>query len=249
MVVKRLRELLLGLAILPAIAQPVLAHSIWIVTGETQGEYEIVYGHPERNETQPYDSIKFQEAKAYAGNGMPLPLTVRRENDGVTLVSERGVAAITASHNNGYFISVGENESRNVFRLEALEANNEETEISHTYKYAKAFYEPSPLVSQRFGLPLEIIPRQNPYAVDAGETLQIQVLFQGKPQSDVTIVYGEEELKTNNNGIAVITLGNEEAPIIEAEYNIPSTDDEAADEIGYASTLTIDKTRRSFTRR
>lgn len=242
MVKKRLRELLLGLAILPMIAQPVLAHSIWVVRGEEQGEFKVLYGHPEREESDPYDPIKFQEATAYDGNGTALPLSVEREKDGVSLVSERNVAAIVATNNNGYYIRTPENPYKNVFRPEALEANNEETTVTHNYKFAKAFYEQSRLVSQRFGLPLEIIPQQDPYTVGAGQTLQVQVLYQGKPQAGVTVEYdGEEPVTTNEQGIASITLKDKEVHIIESEFSIPSTDDEAADEIGYASSLTIDK--------
>lgn len=246
MVTKRLRELLLGLAILPMIAQPVFAHSIWVVRGEEQGEYKVLYGHPETGEPDAYDSIKFQDATAYDGNGTPLPLEVNREYEGVTLVSERNVAAITAKHDNGYFISTGEGESRNVFRPEALEANNEETTISHTYKFAKAFYEQSRLFSRPLGLLLEVIPRQDPYTVRAGETLEVQVLYQGKPQEGVTVEYaGGEPVKTNAQGIASVTL-KEEVQIIEAEYRIPSTDDPATDEISYASSLTIDRTGNGY---
>jgi len=250
MVKKHLRELLLGLAILPMIAQPVLAHSIWVVRGEAQGEFKVLYGHPEREESDPYDPIKFQEATAYDGNGTAVPLSVEREKDVVTLVAERNVTAIVATHNNGYFIRQGENQFRNVFRLEALASNNEETQISHTYKFAKAFYEQSRLVSQSFGLPLEIIPQQDPYTVGAGQALQVQVLYQGEPQAGVTVEYdGEEPVTTNEQGIASITLKDKEVHIIESEFRIPSTDDEAADEIGYASSLTIDKAENSNFRR
>ncbi len=250
MITKRLRELVLGLAILPMIASPVLAHSIWIEKGENQGEYKILYGHPEESGPEAYDSIKFQEATAYDGNGRPLPLSVNREYDGVTLVSERNVAVITASHNNGYFIRLGENEYKNVFRPEALEANNEETTITHTYKYAKAFYEQSRLFPQRFGLPLEIIPRQDPYTVSAGDKLEIRVLYQGKPQEGVTVEYaGGEPVTTNAQGVASVTLKEEKVQIIEAEYRMPSTDDPATDEISYATTLTIDRTGNSNSQR
>lgn len=241
MVTKRLRELLLSLAILPMLVQPVMAHAIWIVSSDEQGEFEILYGHPERNEVDPYDPIKFQEAKAYDPIGMNLPITVSREDDSVTLIPQGDVAVITAIHNNGYFISIGEEEFRNVFRPEALEANTEQVEISHTYKYAKAFYKPSGLVSRRFGLPLEIIPQQDPFAVGTGGTLQIQVLFQGKPQAGVTVEYAGEMLETNENGIASISLKQGDLQVIEAEHTVTSTDDPAADEIGHATSLTIDK--------
>lgn len=241
MVIKRLRELLLTLAILPMLTQPVLAHAIWVVKGENPREFKVLYGHPERDEVESYDSIKFEQATAYAGNRMPMPLTAKRENEGVTLVAERNVSAITASLNNGYFIQVGEDEYKNVFRPEALAANNEETRITHTYKYAKTLFEPSGIVSQPLGLPIEIIPLKDPFRVGAGQTLQIQVLFQGKPQADVTIEYEGEELKTNADGVASITLKDEEVQIIEAEYRMPSTDDEATDEVAYATSLTIQR--------
>lgn len=241
MVIKRLRELLLSLAILPMLVQPVLAHVIWIEKGDKEGELEVVYGHPELNETLNYDSIKFQEAKAYNRNGVIVPISVKRENDGVTLVPQEDIAALTVIHDNGYFITTGNDESRNVFRPEALESNTKQVEITHTYKFAKAFYERSGLVSQPFGLPLEIIPQQDPFAVGPGGTLQIQVLFRGKPQQDVTVEYAGEALKTNENGIAFITLKQGELLIIEASYDITSTDDAATDKIGYATTLTVDK--------
>lgn len=247
--VKKHLKLLLSLAILPMIAQPVLAHSIWVVRGEEQGEYNILYGHPERNEIDPYDPIKFQEATAYDGNGTPLPFSVKREKDSVSLVSERNVAAITAINNNGYYVRTPENPYKNVFRPEALEANNQETTVTHNYKFAKAFYEQSRLVTQPLGLPLEIIPQQDPYTVGAGQTLQVQVLYQGKPQAGVTVEYGGgEPVTTNEQGIASITLKEEEVQVIESEYNVPSTDDEAADEISYASSLTIDRSGNGFRR-
>lgn len=241
MVIKRLKELLLSLAILPMLVQPVLAHVIWIEKGDKEGELEILYGHPELNETQSYDSIKFQEAKAYNRNGVIVPISVNRDSDGVSLVPQGDIAAITVVHDNGYFIRTGKDEYKNVFRPEALESNTKQVEISHTYKFAKAFYERSGLVSQPFGLPLEIIPQQDPFAVGPGGTLQIQVLFRGKPQQGVTVEYAGEALTTNENGIAFITLKQGELLIIEAAYDIPSTDDAATDEIGYATTLTVDK--------
>jgi hypothetical protein len=52
-----------------------------------EGELEILYGHPELNETLRSDSIKFQEAKAYNRNGVIVPISLKRENDGVTLLT------------------------------------------------------------------------------------------------------------------------------------------------------------------
>lgn len=72
---KRLRELLLTCAILPMLVQPVLAHSIWIVRDDNQGEFNILYGHPEEG-PQAYDSIKFEGAGAYNQNGAIVPISI-----------------------------------------------------------------------------------------------------------------------------------------------------------------------------
>ncbi len=143
---KPLTELLLTCAILPMLVQPVLAHSIWIVRDDNQGEFNILYGHPEER-PQDYDSIKFEEAKAYDQNGIIVPISIQRKYHRARIVSQGNVAAIIAKHNNGYFIRTGEDDFRNVFRPEALELNTDQSEISHTYKYTKAFFGSSGLVS------------------------------------------------------------------------------------------------------
>lgn len=224
------------------LVQPVLAHSIWIVRDDNQGEFNILYGHPEEG-PQAYDSIKFEGARAYNQNGAIVPISIQRRYHRVRLVSEGNVAAIIARHNNGYFIRTGEDEFRNVFRPEALELNTDQVQISHTYKYTKAFFESSGLVSQRFGLPLEVIPQQDPFTIGAGGTLKVQVLFKGEPQQGVTVEYRGQKVTTNNNGIASVSLRQGNLHIIESEYSIPSKSDRATDEIGYASSLTIDKGR------
>ena len=243
MVIKRLREVVLSLVILPMIIQPVFAHSIWVVKGENAGEFKVLYGHPEKDASDPYDSIKFQDATAYDDRGFTVPLSVKRENEGVTLASPRNVAIIVARHDNGYSVRFGENPSRNVFRPEALRSNAEGAQVTHNYKYAKAFYKPTGLFSQRFGLPLEIVPQQDPLAVGPGGTLQVQVLYQGQPQAGVTVEYeGEVAGITNERGFTSVTLGQGDVHVIESEHRVPSTDDPAADEVTHACSLTIDKT-------
>jgi len=238
-IVRQLSKLFLALAILPIISQPVFAHVIWVVRGENRGEYEILYGHPEEDKPEPYDSIKFQEATAYNSYGFPQPLEIKRGYEGVTLVSSGNVAVITAVHNNGYFIVSDNDTYTNVFRPQALSANNEDTEISQTYKYTKSFFQPTGLATQPFGMKMEIVPLQDPFDVGAGGSLRVQVLFEGKPVPEATLEYEGKEFPINNRGIATITLTQQDVQIIEAEYRVPSKDDPATDEIAYAASLAI----------
>jgi nickel transport protein len=238
---KYLSKLMLALTILPLISQPVFAHVIWVIKGEKQGEYEVLYGHPEEDKPEAYDSIKFQEATAYNSYGFPQPLEVRRKYEGVTLVSPGDIAVITAVNNNGYFIVSNDDEYTNVFRPDALAANNEATEVTHTYKYTKSFFQPTGLATQPFGMKMEIVPLQDPFDVGAGGSLRVQVLFEGKPVTDVTVEYEGKEVPVNDRGIATITLTQKDIQIVEAEYRVPSTDDPATDEIAYAASLAIQK--------
>lgn len=239
MAFKFLKEILLGATLLPLLIQPAFAHSIWVDKGDKPGELKLLLGHPELNEIDSYDSIKFQGARAYDKAVFPVQLSVQRRYNGVTLIPQRKIVALTASHNNGYFIVRG-NEFINVFRPDALAANNRQTNVVHTYKFAKAFYESSGLVSLWFGLPLEMIPQQDPFSVGAGNTLRVQVLYRGKPQGGATVEYRGTKLTTNANGFASVTLGQGKYHVIESEYTTRSQDP-AADEVGYASSLTIDK--------
>ena len=129
---KHLNRTLLALTILPLISQPVFAHVIWVVKGGNQGEYKVLYGHPEEDTPEAYDSIKFQEATAYNNYGFPQPLEIKRKYEGVTLVSPGDIAVITAVNNNGYFVVSDNDTYTNVFRPDALKANNEATQITHT---------------------------------------------------------------------------------------------------------------------
>ncbi|MGL4618541.1 DUF4198 domain-containing protein [Chroococcidiopsis sp.] len=238
---KQLSRLMLALTILPLISQPVFAHVIWVIKGEKQGEYEVLYGHPEEDKPEAYDSIKFQEAIAYNSYGFPQPLEVKRKYEGVTLVSPEDIAVITAVNNNGYFIVSNDNEYTNVFRPDALAANNEATKVTHTFKYTKSFFQPTGLVTQPFGMKMEIVPLQDPFDVGAGGSLRLQVLFEGKPVPKAILEYEGQEIPINDRGIATITLTQQEVQIIEAEYRVPAKDDPATDEIAYAASLAIQK--------
>lgn len=68
--------------------------------------------------------------------------------------------------------------------------------------------------SARTGMKLEIVPTENPYSKKAGESLSVQVLFQGKPLKNRTIfadnrdgeVISKQRMTTDAQGNAVVKL-------------------------------------------
>jgi hypothetical protein len=65
-------------------------------------------------------------------------------------------------------------------------------------------------VLRPLGLPLEILPRQNPVTRRAGDSLRIAVLFEGEPLADQVVLYGQgadrRRTRTDARGEAVLEL-------------------------------------------
>lgn len=101
-------------------------------------------------------------------------------------------------------------------------------------------------------LDLEIIPRKDPSAVRVGETLPVLVLFQGKPLAGAEVsALGsrcrrdegkdwDQELKTGDDGVAVIKITESGPWLISARHKIPYADPTECDDMTYNTTLTLD---------
>lgn len=87
-------------------------------------------------------------------------------------------------------------------------------------KYVKSILlsgQPSDFYNRAIGYPIEIIPEKNPYVLKPGDFLPVQVLFRGKPASDLQIEMawlppgGKAEIKTagrtGTDGRLVIPIG------------------------------------------
>lgn len=237
MFTKRLREMLLAVALLPMLVQPVFAHVIWFDYKE--GEYQLLFGHPEDG-PEPYNPAKFKEATAYDKNKNVVPFSVKTQQDSLSLVSEGDVAAITAFFENGYFVRIPGSTSLNVSESEA-EQYNPNYEVGRYLKYTKALYDWSDALSQPFGLPLEIQPLKNPFDLKAGEYLPVQVLYNGSLLKNPTVEYLGETLNVNSDGIAFVPYGKGGFQPIEASYTLLLDNNPYADNLSYETSFTAQK--------
>ena len=105
MVIKRWKELLLAVAMLPLFIQPVSAHIIWF--DYENGEYNLLFGHPEDG-PEPYQTSKFKQATAYDSNRQILPFDINQKKDGLSLTSNSEIAALTGFFDKGYYAKVGD---------------------------------------------------------------------------------------------------------------------------------------------
>ncbi len=231
MITKRFKELLLAVALLPIFVQPALAHVVWF---EPQEEgYELVFGHPEEG-PQSIDVTKFRSATAYDINKQIVPLEIITQ-DGITVIPQREIAALTAFYDNGFWLTnPADNSSQNISPEQAEAINY--VNVTNFVKYTKGLFGWSEPISQPFGLPLEIMPLQNPFEVAVGESLPIQVLFQGNLINNALVEYLGETISVNQNGIAYIPIGEGGLQVIEASYTSPTATNPG---INYATTLSV----------
>jgi uncharacterized GH25 family protein len=101
---------------------------------------------------------------------------------------------------------------------------------------------------QPLGLRLEIVPLTDPCGLRAGDTLVVQVLFEGRPLADVWVGAGTEgthghhypsRQRTDADGRVMIRLDRGGAWFARALHMVPSTEFEDADWQSWFSTLTF----------
>lgn len=234
-------KLFLSLAVLPLIlTQPALAHVVWF--DYEDGKYELLFGHPEADETEPFDVSKFREATAYDLSKNLVPGVTELQEDNLFFVPESEIAALTAFYDNGFYRSNPDGTSDNLSPEEAAAIDYDN--VTNFVKYTKGIYGWSDEISMPFGLPLEIMPLQNPLEVKAGENLAIQVLFNGSLIDNATVEYLGQELAVDENGVILVPVEAGGLEVIEASYN-PNGNLDLPYAISYATTLSAELTSPS----
>ena len=239
MVTKRLTETLLAIAMLPVmLSQPALAHVVWFDFDKNNAEYDLLFGHPEIG-PEPIDVAKFREATAYDTNKQVVPAQINiNPQNGISVVPQGEIAALTAFFDNGFWLeNLSDGSFENITQQEAEALNY--VNVTNFVKYTKALYDWSAPVQQSFGLPLEIMPLQNPLEVAAGGTLPIQVLFQGNVVNDALVEYLGQTVNLNQNGTFDIPIGQGGLQVIEANYSNPTATNPG---ISYAASFTAQQT-------
>ncbi|GAB1538777.1 hypothetical protein NUACC21_14410 [Scytonema sp. NUACC21] len=233
MLIRSLKNLVLGLAILPFVWQPASAHVVWF--NYENGEYKLLYGHPEEG-PQSYRVSGFREANAYDANRQIIPVTISQNEDGISLTANSRVAALTGFYDNGFYARVPGN---NYLRISESEIEQYEN-VSHNLKYTKALYDWSKALGQPFNQQLEIVPLQNPFLVKEGDNLPVQVFYQGNPISDGLLVeHLGQEVPKGNDGVFNIPIGVEGLQAIEASYDTVLSGTNVT--LSYAASFTAQK--------
>ncbi len=98
------------------------------------------------------------------------------------------------------------------------------------------------------GMPLEIVPLKNPYALRPGAVLPVRVLFEGKPLANVVVrswhktaaqLTGSERYRVNSDGIAEIPLGARGFWMLSIVHMLENADASQSDYQSYWGSLTF----------
>lgn len=214
------------------IVQPAWGHSIWL---EEEGEQlTLMYGHV-GGESEGYEPSKVEEVTALDGEGNPVVIEMLSESELVTFDPEGEAALVAVSFDNGFWVETADG-WQNVSKREV----EDYISASHTFKYTKALYDWSDTFMEPVGLTLEIVPLTNPFDVALGEDLEVQVLYNGEPASNIEITHDESILQTDENGMATVTLTQPGLQYLEASLSMLVENNPDTDEISHSSTLTFE---------
>lgn len=160
----------------------------------------------------------------------------------VTETNNADYAAITATYDNGFWVSDPEGKYYSTTKKQAANLITID-KSSHNIKFAKVLIHGE---DKATGLRLELILQKSPSQVSAGSKLPVAVSFDGKPlpAAEVAIVpldgvlnHDTPGTKTNTEGIADLPVEKTGTHVIRVSHDIPSEDPHLADIDSFSATL------------
>lgn len=206
------------------------------------------YGHP--GDYQETAAGKLVSLDAYPPGGERRSYAGRLRPDGITLVTPpltdataQGTWVFSTFYDNGFFLRTDEGRTVNTTRAEYPAAKS----ATHNLKYGKALLpvgQSGPGFDRTVGHRLELVPGQDPFGVAPGGTVDVLVLFDGKPLAGASVfVYGEREtdtpvtLESNAEGLVQVALDRAGTFIVGTEHGVESRHPDLASRDVYAASL------------
>lgn len=247
MSIPRLLSALVLAASLGAIAE---AHDIAVfpTAGPDGVRLRVRYGHP--GDYQDTVAGKLVALDAYPPGGERRSYAGRLRADGITLITSPitdvtapGTWVFSTFYDNGFFLRTEDGRSVNTTRAEYPAAKA----VSHNLKYGKALLavgKSGPGFDRVLGHRLELVPKQDPLAASRAPTVDVAVLFDGKPLAGASVfVYPEKEgvkpvtLETDAAGLVKVPLDRSGTFIIGTEHGVASRHPDLATRDVYAASL------------
>ncbi len=224
------------------LTQSTFAHHAWVE--KQDGRYKVSWGHPP--EVNPYETDRVKEIATFDKKGVQVPADIINEKDAVYLSSKKDLSMVTLSMKGVYYVTTPDGTKR-IGKKEAEAQGIQVVDAVYSSQFSKSIFAYSDVAAKSTGMKFEIVTLKDPYKLKTGETLPIKVLFDGKPLEGATIETGNDKEgekgnkpagKTDKNGLADITIGNDGMQIILATYRIP-TNNPDANFLSFKTALTL----------
>jgi len=153
---------------------------------------------------------------------------------------------LSVTYDNGFYaVSPDDGVETNTNKM--LEPNA--TESWWVPKFGKTLMGPGAYAVRSHTL-MELVPLNDPYALEAGETLAVRVELKGKPLAGVKVAYGDgvtaipeadmPSVVTDKDGVAQVPIARKGAYLLMAQYEGPPSQPALADKDDTYATLAFD---------
>jgi cobalt/nickel transport system permease protein len=219
-------------ALLTAGEAPVSAHDYWI---EKKGDgYAAVYGH--RDQRLEYDPASLKKVTVYSAAGKQLDFKKEVQAKAIIIKPAGKACLILADLESGYW-------SKTIYGLKNLPKRKATRPIEsyRAYHFSKSIVtEGEAALKPVEELKLDIVPLKQPLDMKVGDTLQLKVLFDGKPYAGATLEGDHDKVGlTDKEGLIKVTL-KKGRQIYTVERRDPLKNDPDADFISTTTTLTFE---------
>ena len=183
------------------------AHDLWVA--KTTDGYAVARGHIP-NRVDPYLSECVEVITAYGldADNLPLNRVDEKERVVVQTLSDPALVAVVAPWGR----RVIDEKGKKLFMTKgkALESNIKVKEAFFSTQFSKTLFGFNERFTKPLGMKFEVAPMVNPLALQAGDWLPIQVLFNGTPlaRGKIERGRGSEPLETDENGAARVPVGD-----------------------------------------
>jgi len=233
-----LKKCLLAVVLSLSLSAQASAHDFFIE--KKDGEYYVVSGH--ENNWEAYDPSRIKEVKAFNGKGRKVAAKVAKKKDIVSIATGKQVAAVTVFMDNKFWVKSTDG-WKNITKREALKQSLQLLENGESYKYGKYIETWSKRFTKPLGTKMEVVPLSNPLVLKEGDTLEVQVLLDGKPlpYASMSAKGSHSEIgKTDGNGMARIPIGKAGQNVISVSTQVPYRNNPDADQLYLKAALAFE---------
>ncbi len=223
----------LGLTLL--LAPGALAHYLWV--HPLEGGYMVARGLlPDK--FYAYDAKNVKDIKAFDVQGNPVKVQLRPEAERLAFHTAAPPALVAVLAEWGHRVNTPAGKEL-LSRSEALAKGLTVEEAFFSTQTAKTLLAGGAANTKAVGLPLEIVPQQDPLTLSPGQELPVQVLWRGQPLADTRVrVEGVQEMfRTDAAGQVRLRLAGQETQMIMASHRVSTPERQDIDYILYTTFL------------